>query len=367
MGMMRKCIVVSAVNIIEGGTLTVLRDCLASAALSLPSEWEIIALVHDQKLVDQPRVRFIEIPDAKRSWLRRLYHEWIDFRRLSRELEPDLWLSLHDITPRVITRRQAVYCHNPSPFYQLPLREAWLEPKLWLFNNFYQYLYRAFIRRNQWVIVQQGWLRVVFEKMYGKLPIVVAHPSVTSPSHSKYPKAAFGKVVFFYPALPRVFKNFEVICEAAKILSSRGVLGFEIRMTLSGRENSYSKWLYKKYANVFGVLFIGLQNKIQMGNHYHEASAVLFPSRLETWGLPISEAKLYKKPLLVADLPYAHETVGSYNHVSFFHPADAAELANLMQSIIENNWHPEGAKMDEPSKPFTRNWDELWRLLSDGL
>ncbi len=365
--MIRKRLVVSAVNFSEGGPLTILRDCLGSAALSLSSEWEIIALVHNRNLIDLPRVRLIEIPNAKRSWLHRLYFEWFEFRRLSRRLEPDLWLSLHDITPRVIARRQAVYCHNPSPFYRLSLPEAWHEPRLWLFSNFYRYLYRVFIRKNHWVIVQQAWLRIAFKRMYGNLPMVVAHPSlvpVNSGPRSEYLEAVTGKIVFFYPALSRVFKNFEVICEAAKILASRGVSGFEIRLTLSGNENSYSKWLYKSYSEVVGLLFIGLQDRIQMEKHYREASAVIFPSKLETWGLPISEAKLHRRPILAADLPYAHETVGSYDNVSFFPPADAVTLANLMQSIIDKSWRPTNAKMKEPAKPFTRNWRELWQLLT---
>lgn len=364
---MRKCLVVSAVNLVEGGPLTVLRDCLASATLSLPSEWDIVALVHDQSLVNQPRVRLIEVPNAKRSWLRRLYHEWFSFERLSRKLKPDLWLSLHDITPRVMARRQVVYCHNPSPFYRLSWWEAWLEPKLWLFNRFYRYLYGVFIRRNCWVVVQQAWLREAFKRMYGPLPMIVAHPSVNLLANFECPKSSEEKIIFFYPALPRVFKNFEVICEAVKILNNRGMSCFEVRLTLSGVENRYSKWLIEKYYSVLNLNFVGLQNRQQMALQYRMASAVLFPSKLETWGLPISEAKLYNKPLLVADMPYAHETVGNYDRVSFFPPTDADALADLMQAVIERRWQPTGAKVDEPAQPFAHNWNELWRLLTQGL
>lgn len=365
--MSRKQVVVSAVNFSEGGPLTVLRDCLDSAALSLPPEWDIIALVHDKRLVNQPRALLIEVPDAKRSWFRRLYHEWFGFRRLSQKLKPDVWLSLHDITPRVIAGRQVVYCHNPSPFYQLPWREAWLEPKLWLFNRFYRYLYRIFIRRNFWVIVQQAWLREAFKRMYGPLPMIVAHPSINLLANLEDADYYGEKTVFFYPALPRVFKNFEVICEAAKILNNRGMLCFEVKLTLSGIENRYSKWLYERYGSVPNLHFIGLQNREQMALQYRMASAVLFPSKLETWGLPISEAKLCNKPLLVADMPYAHEAVGNYDRVSFFPPTDADALADLMQAVIEQRWQPTGARMEEPTRPFARNWSELWSLLIQGL
>lgn len=367
MSLARKRLVVSAVNLIEGGTLTILRDCLSSAAQLLPPEWEIIALVHNKELIDQPRVQLVEVLDAKRSWLRRLYHEWFGFRRMSHKIKPDLWLSLHDITPRVIARRQVVYCHNPSPFYRLALGEAWLEPRFWLFNQFYRYLYQAFIRRNCWVVVQQAWMRDEFKRVFGALPIVVAHPSVNLPISSKYAESNRKEVIFLYPSLPRVFKNFEVICEAAKILNDRGVECFEIRITISGDENRYSKSLYAKYSSIPKLNFAGLQSREQMVKQYSEATAVVFPSKLETWGLPISEAKFYNKPLLVADLPYAHETVGTYEKVSFFKPSDAIALADLMQAVVERGWQAMGAKGSEPLQPFTRDWDELWHLLTNGL
>jgi glycosyltransferase involved in cell wall biosynthesis len=366
-GLMRKLLVVSAVNFTEGGPLTVLRDCLDSAAQILPPEWEIIALVHRYGLVDNPRVRVIPIPSAKRSWLARIYYEWHGFSRLSKEWSPDCWLSLHDVTPRVAARRQAVYCHNPAPFYRLSLREAYLEPKFWLFNWFYRYLYRAFIRRNAWIIVQQDWLREEFKSFLGALPLLVAYPSMHISNQSSLAMSLDSTFVFLYPALPRVFKNFEVVCEAAKILAHRGLAGFEVRLTLSGVENRYAKYLYASYARIPGVKFIGRQNRIEMSDQYRRASVVIFPSKLETWGLPISEAMAYGKPMLVADLRYAHETVGDYAQVSFFHPTDPIALANLMEAILRKSWHPEGASRKDPCAPFTRGWAEFWELLTLGL
>jgi glycosyltransferase involved in cell wall biosynthesis len=364
---MRKCLVVSAVNFTEGGTLTVLRDCLASASSSLSPEWDIVALVHDKSLINESRVQFIEYPYAKRSWFLRLYYEWFGFLRLSRALKPNLWLSLHDITPRVSACRQAVYCHNPSPFYKLKWSEILMDPKFWLFNRFYRYLYSVFIHRNNWVIVQQAWLRDEFLRMFGKLSVVVAHPSVSLPDIPMQKKVPEQVYVFLYPSLPRIFKNFEIICEAAMILQSRGVDYFEIRLTVSGHENAYSSWLHDKYKNIKTVNFIGLQDRNQMYEQYCEASAVIFPSKLETWGLPISEAKLYGKLLLLSDLPYAHETVGSYEKVSFFNPVNASDLADLMQETLEGHVQPAGAIEIEPSQPYTSNWPELWGLLIDDL
>lgn len=359
-------IVISAVNFSEGGPLTVLRECLSSAVATVPENYEIIALVHSTDLFRQPRVRLIEIPSAKKSWLHRLYWEWFGFLQLSKKLKPTLWLSLHDITPRVLASRQAVYCHNPSPFYRVSLKESLQEPVFLLFNLLYVWLYRALIRRNYCVIVQQQWLRAEFIKRFGQIPVVVAHP-VARPLHFPKVNPSGPVFIFLYPALPRVFKNFETLCRAAQLLTSRGVTGFEIRLTTDGHENGYARWLRKQFGATSHVRFIGRQTQDEMRSQYSQASAVVFPSKLETWGLPISEAKSQQIPLLLADLPYAHETVGSYDLVSFFSVDSPAALADLMQSMLDKSWQPTGNKLNTPASPFAPDWTSLWGLLTDGL
>lgn len=359
-------IVVSAVNFTEGGPLTVLRECLASAAVVLPVECELVALVHSADLIQEPRVRLISIPSAKKSWFHRLYWEWFGFRRISCELKPTLWLSLHDITPRVLATRQAVYCHNSSPFYRISFREALQEPKFLMFNQLYALLYRVFIRRNYCVIVQQEWLRSEFRRRMGQVPVVVAYPSLQDIECPVAPTSG-PEFIFIYPALPRVFKNIETLCKAAQILVSRGVGGFEVRLTLDGNENRYARWLLRRFGATAQLRFIGRQTKDEMATQYHEASAVVFPSKLETWGLPITEAKAQRQPLLVADLPYARETVGTYDLVSFF-PAESPEaLADLMQAMVEQTWQPTGNHHSNPKAPFAPDWASLWGILIDGL
>lgn len=178
---MRKTLVISAVNLTTGGALTVLHDAIDSAIKCLPDQWDVIALVHNFDTIKNKnkKVKVLEFPDSKKSWIKRLWFEWFVFNKISKQLNSDLWLSLHDITPRVKTHRQAVYCHNASPFHSLTMREAIYDPKFALFNLFYKYLYRVFIRRNHFVVVQQSWLRKEFQKIYLNDNIVVAYPSIT--------------------------------------------------------------------------------------------------------------------------------------------------------------------------------------------
>ena len=355
-------LVISAVNFAEGGPLSALRDRLGVAASSLSDEWEILALVHSSNLFDIPRIKYIEFPKSKRSWLYRLYLEYWKFASLSRKLQVDVWLSLHDISPRVFASKQIVYCHNPSPFYRLRFIEVLWDPKLFLFTIFYRFLYRINIHSNKYVIVQQAWIRRAFQRMFRVSDVVVASPVVQAVPVSERPFKS-ERNIFFYPALPRVFKNFEVLCDAAEILRQRGETDFEVRLTISGSENRYAAYLKRRYSSCSVIRFIGLQTKEMMELQYQEASALVFPSRLETWGLPISEAKAWRKYLLVADLPYAHETVGEYTDVNFFDPLNPVELADLMGEHLKGLLRPQGSQRIFIDEPYAASWEELIRLV----
>lgn len=369
-------LVVSAVNFSEGGPLTVLVESLEAAVSALGQEWRITALVHDEKLIDDDRVQTIAYPHSKANWLNRLHLEWWAFGALSRRLKPDLWVSLHDVTPRVTARRQAVYCHNPSPFYRPSLIEAWYDPRFFLFNKFYLRLYRAFIRRNHAVVVQQSWMRDAFRRATGHPNIVVAYPSAVSAGIGQAATNAAVQIAqptavrplrLLYPALPRVFKNAEVLCEAVKQLPAGLTDLIDVRLTVDGTENSWARELVRRYKDVAGVSFIGRQSRLQMTGEYEQADAVLFPSRLETWGLPITEAKAFAKPLLVADLPYARETVGDYGAVRFLPTDDPQAWANEFVGMIDGTWQPDMHRAVQPEQPFVRDWPSLWRYLAEGL
>ena len=368
--MTARCLVVSAINFTEGGPLTVLREFVAAASELLPSEWKIVVFVHDRHLLDETRPIYIEMSDAKRSWLRRMYIEWRGFRAYARELEPDLWISLHDTPPSVGAIRQAVYCHNPMPFYRMRLRDMWLDPTAILFRFCYQIVYRIHIRRNYAVVVQQSWLREEFRNWVGGATrIIVAHPAIAPPATlaaARQPSSG-GGARFLYPALPRVFKNIELICRAVSHLEQSGSWHSETILTIDGKENRYARWLWRQFGRLKTVRFAGRQTPQQMRLIYQATDCLIFPSLLETWGLPMTEAKQLGLPMFVADLPYAHETLGRYERVAFIDVSDHLGLAGKMLQFQSGNYDFAESWNAEPATPYARDWRDLLALLTDGM
>jgi glycosyltransferase involved in cell wall biosynthesis len=360
----RPRLVISAVNLVEAGPLSVLIDCLASAARTLGTRYEIIALVHRASLVPVEGIRLIEYPEVKGSWLRRLYFEYHACRRISRELDADIWLSLHDATPNVVARQRMVYCQNAAPFYPLRWRDAVREPTFIAFTLLYRWVYRINIHCNNLVIVQQDWLRREFRERFGVRHVVVAYPDVARATLGAPTPSVQRTIRFIYPTLPRVFKNIELIGHAARALNRRGVGNFEVLVTVGADENDYARELARDFADVIALKLIGRRSRQEVFDLYATSDCLLFPSKLESWGLPMTEFQASARPILAANLPYAHENLSAYGNAAYFDVGDAHALAGLMEDVIAGRFQPVAATNTTPAAPFVRGWDELLHFLT---
>jgi glycosyltransferase involved in cell wall biosynthesis len=364
-------VVVSAINIFKGGSLTIAREFLKEldgAGNGSHHGPTIIVFCHACDLykdLDLKRTIFIEKPWSRKNWIMRLLYEYVWFWFWSRKKTIDSWVSLHDITPNVNAKRQYVYCHNPAPFYSGGT--VWrYEPSFELFRLFYKYLYRINIRKNKGVIVQQQWLRAEFIDRYKIEPekVIVALPErspgqIPNKCRQRDVNKAF---IIIYPALPRPFKNFEVLLEAMILLKS---LAVKLIVTIDGQENRYARNLYERYKILGNVEFAGYMNHSAIAQLYAKADAMVFPSKLETWGLPMSEFKCSGKPIIAADLPYAHETLFDYAHKYYFEPNDHVRLAAFVETLYDGSLPPQPMpEAIEYDQPMARNWQELLGIMA---
>ena len=366
----KELVLISGVNLTEGGPLSILKGAANNFVEHFISEYRLVLLVNNKNLLDDicfdSRVEILEYAYPKKSWFLRLWFEYVHCWLISKKIKPDVWIALHDMTPNVQCKKRIVYCHNPTPFYKLSLQEILIERPLLFFTFFYSFFYRINIRKNKFVIVQQQWMREEFEHRYKAKNIIVSYPDVQiQSSNNAYRKCSGIKFRFFYPSLPRAFKNFEVLLAASEILAKENN-NFEVILTFDGSENKYASLIKKKYAHLSCVKFAGLQKRDEMENLYNTAACVVFASKMETWGLPITEAKIFRKPMLVADLKYAHETVGDYDKACFFDINDPVALAALMGKAMNGTLEYHSPAYIVPPQPFVKSWKELFELVLAG-
>jgi glycosyltransferase involved in cell wall biosynthesis len=339
---MKKVIVFSGINITSGGPLTILRNVIAFANQRLCMEYEVYALVKTKNVLgsEVANIKVIEFPDAQRTFFHKLYYEYFYFRKLSARLNVFLWMSLNDCTPSVVANVRCVYIHNATSVYQFsPLDFRF--PSRVLFQKFYyRFFLRANLNKNDVVVVQQKWLAdfVVDTLGYKRIDSVLLHRPEFSPAglRSGDKEDAEGKF-FIYPTKPEVYKNIHTLIDAFNRVQVKTGLEWALVLTIDGTENRYARYLKAKVGSNKAIIFAGAMSFDEVMSKLGSSQALVFPSKLETWGLPLSEARSLGKFVLASDMPYARETLSGYNQVLYFDPDSALELAMCMQRVIDGS------------------------------
>lgn len=359
-----KRLVISGISLFEGGPLSIYYDCIDEILrLGLYKTYQVVAFVHKKELFIkyENKIEIVELPKARENYINRLYYEYVYFKLYSLNQDIDVWLSLHDITPNVKAKKIYTYCHNPMPFIKPDIRKLRYGWRNVAFPYFYKYLYGINIKKATGIIVQQDWIRQEFKRRYFVRNVMVARPHIDTMNTNQNPiKEKQDKKIFIYAAFPRSFKNYEIICKACELYP---VDDYEVWFTIDGSENKYAQDLHKKYGNIVNIKWLGLQAREKIFEMYKRADCLIFPSKLETWGLPISEFKLTGKDILLVDLPYAYETLGTYEKVMFFDKDDANRLAGCMKMVVEKTQEYQPQREKVCAEPKADNWEQLFKLL----
>ncbi|MCI0920751.1 glycosyltransferase [Sphingobacterium rhinopitheci] len=366
----KKLIVISAVNLVEAGTLAILRECLSYLSkLADHGEYKIVAVVFDKNLVDYPNIEYIETQWPKKKWINRLWYEYVSMNNISKSLNPVyLWFSLHDTSPTVKAERRAVYCHNSYFNYKWRLHDLIFAPKIALFAIFTKFIYRTNIHKNNYLVVQQDWFRQAMHTIFN-VPvskIIVARPESPLLGFMEESETVINDMYsFVFAGSPNSHKNFEIICKSVNILIKEyNISNFKVSITVKGNENKYANWLFKNWGHLENLHFTGFMPKDSLFKLYEDSNCLIFPSKIESWGLPISEYSQLNKPMLLADLPYAHETAEGARYTAFFEPTDERDLADKMRNLINGD---SSFLKPIPRKsikgPVVKSWEDLFSIL----
>lgn len=347
----------------DGGIFTIMDNCLQKISqYAQHKDIKVIALVHDKSKFEYTNIEYLEFPEAKKSWFKRLYFEYFYFKKLSKNLNPDIWFSLHDVSPNVIAKKRFVYCHHPTVFYKATFNDWKFDYKVGVFSILYKYLFQINIKKNEAVFVQQHWIKKEFEKLYNINKVVVCQPEFVAVSNSKKMELDASKIHFFYPLIARNFKNVECIAEAVQLLPDTLKNKIQVHLTFGKNDSKYGNYILNHYS-LPQFVFTEKLTRNEVFSYYEAMDCLLFPSKLETWGLPLSEAKGFNKPILAADLPYAKETIGDYEKVSFFDVDNPKELARLMTDFVTKTIQFQGNKYTFETNNQLNDWNAIFDFI----
>lgn len=313
-----------------GGVYSILCDLYNEARNDKKNNW--IFLLSGEFFPETDNIRIIAKPELKKSKLRKLVFEILLGRNFINNLNPDVYISLQNIaTLGVKTKKQIVYLHQPIPF-QTQKNFSFFnktERKLAVYQHLIGLVIKKTISKvNPKVIVQTQWMKreVLRQTKLSKDNIIIAHPLVhENESDGKlYHEAKCAN--FFYPASAYQYKNHDVIYRAIKILRDKGVKNFRVKLTINNNPQISNP----------NIVYIGHIERKKVFEMY-EKNVLIFPSYIESFGLPLVEAATKADLVLAADTAFSRELLNSYDNVYYFKFNDAIRLAELMQNIIFGN------------------------------
>jgi glycosyltransferase involved in cell wall biosynthesis len=233
-------------------------------------------------------------------------------------------------------------------------------------------IYRTHCGRAEAVVTMTSWGRRDFIESYG-LPEekvwVVPGASVLP----EYPAPSAGDLgelrarlslpagFLFYPAQPWPHKNHELLLEALALIRER--TGTAVPLVCSGAEAAAFHQVRDRAIDLgLGptTIFPGFVDPQELRGLYELATALVFPSRFEGWGLPVCEAFSAGLPVASSTSTGLPDLVGDAGLL--FDPDSTDQIADAVQRL----WTDEDLRRDLAERGRRRSelfsWDHTARL-----
>jgi glycosyltransferase involved in cell wall biosynthesis len=318
----------------SGGALSVLHDYYNEYKVDQKNEY--IFVISLPELKETPNISVLRFPWIKKSWLHRLFFDYLIAPKIIKKYKADKVLSLQNIVIRRTRVYQSVFVHNALPFSKY--RFSFSENKLlWVYQNIIGKSIKKSIKKADHVIVQTNWMKKISIEQLHVMPekMEVKTLKIDIKVKKTFEKTKESVSTFFYPASGVVFKNHKIIVDACLMLKEEGVNGYKVFFTLKGNENEHIASLYNIVEkNELPIKFIGSLTREAVFDFYTK-SILIFPSYIETVGLPLLEAKMHESPILVSDCKFSHETLNGYDKVFYFNPFDVSSLRNSILAKVK--------------------------------
>ena len=358
-------IIVNATAARSSGALSILKQFINN----IPSDSENIYYIFIDPNIEIPiqanQIKYIPI-DTK-QWSKRIIWDFWEMRKWIKKnnIQPTLIISLQN-TGINYDRNipQLIYYHQPLPLsshsWNIKKKEEFI---LFIYKHFYSFFVSLYIHENTHFVVQIPSIKKAFLKKFnvekGKVHVIPPEiPTVTS-DEVNYMTFEDNKVHFIYPATLFVYKNHGILLQALQILRKEDndiFRNIKIHLTIKKEDlNSYKNLHEIEEA----ISFEGTIPFPKLMAYYKSMNALLFPSYIESFGLPLLEAASTGISIIASNLPYVHDVVGKYQGTSYVNYQDARGWANAMKEAYYSKRRYE---------PFTYppdrgNWKTFFELI----
>lgn len=340
-------IVVNDVAASNGGALSILRSFYSYISEN-DHENEYIFLLSGKYIKETKNIKVIILD---KNWFNRFKFDIINGKKVISSLNPDIVFSLQNTLTHGIKCSQIIYMHQSIPFQKEKKFSFWKgkERKLAVYQYIIGVLIKISIKKADAVIVQTDWIKqsVIESTNSTSEKIIKIAPNINKLYDYKT-NDVFNKKNFFYPAADLMYKNHECIYKANELLLSKGFNIHNIELTLKNKsENS-------NIINIGEIRFEDVMKK-------YNKSTLIFPSYIETAGLPLIEARQLGTIILASNCLFSKEALNGYENAYFFDPFAPEELATLMEKVISGEIKKE--KTTENLYNEENSWSKVLDIL----
>lgn len=319
-----------------GGALTILKQYISEVAKNL--EKNVITYVFctvDLSEYECENVKIIKDIKAKRG-TERIVWDLYGLKKWSKEnrIKPDLLVSLQNTAIKGFQKvPQIVYLHQSIPYYT---NIKWdIRKKEQRVYWFYRHIYKLIVGmslKNNYVVVQTNWMKdaVINSHNINSNKVLVVKPTVNLKS-SEIIDLNIDKNMLFYPASNQFYKNHITLIKALNIIvNEKKLVDIKLYLTIDNISmlNDECKENIRRFNLENNIVFLGHLKTEELISYYLKSNIVLFPSYIETVGLPLIEAKNLNKKIVVANLEYSKEVLSKYINVKFIEYKDYRKWAN---------------------------------------
>ena len=358
-----KTIVINATAISPGGGLTILEQFVKN----IPDDGNrYILFTHSSVNIESTPANLRIVKKDVKSFFPRFYWDAYGLKHWIKQhiKRADAVVSLQNTSVNLDRGTpNFIYYHQPLPLYDYKwslFRSA--ERSLWLYKNIYPFFVRLFINEKTEVFVQIKFIRDRFKKKY-KLPENKIHliaPEINLPEivpcRNGIDKTCIN---LFFPASVVIYKNHKVLFEALHRLDKEG---YKAVLYLTCLENDFPVTWQAGFKNV-KICFLGKILHSEVLAFLQEMNALVFPSYLETFGLPLLEAAMLGIPVIAADLPYAHDVIENYEGGRFVKYDDAGQWAEQIKAIGEIP----PVRYPPYRMELQASWEKLFEIIKDKI
>lgn len=286
------------------------------------------------------------------------------------KIVPDVIFSLQNTNVNMRTSRNVIYYHQSIPLfrYRLSLSDQNVIGN-WVYSYLYPLYVKWFLDSKTFVAVQTETIKEMFSKRYnfpyenvGVYFPDIENINLAGISPFQYEDKTFN---FIYPAMGASYKEHTTLAYAMRFVRDKEPdLADKIRIHLTIKEYDQKKlWnIINKNELVTNFVFHGNVPHEQIMSMLKSCNGLLFPSVVETLGLPLLEAASLGAPVIANDMGYVHDVLRDYQGLKCVKVHAYNEWAHQIVSCCMGN---------ERYSPYlvTNNdsWNRLFRLIREGV